>query len=66
MERYAPSESSLPRRSEQVNDIEIREGRGVGKDNDHICCISSTSVRTLHKRLPGITETAKIFSEWCD
>ena len=42
--------------------LEINEGRGVGNDNDHIMLhLEHIEPETLHKQLPGITETAKIF-----
>ena len=65
MERYAPSAKDLASRDvvSRSMTIEIREGRGVGKDNDHIYLhLEHLGADVLHKRLPGITETAKIFS----
>ena len=43
--------------------IEIREGRGVGPEKDHIYLqLSHLPAEILHERLPGISETAAIFS----
>jgi succinate dehydrogenase / fumarate reductase flavoprotein subunit len=43
--------------------LEIREGRGVGKGKDHIHLhLSHLPPETLHERLPGITESARIFA----
>ncbi|MBP0575804.1 FAD-binding protein, partial [Mycobacterium tuberculosis] len=43
--------------------VEIREGRGVGKNGDHIHLhLSHLDPKILAERLPGITESAKIFS----
>lgn len=43
--------------------IEIREGRGVGPEKDHIYLqLSHLPPEILHERLPGISETAAIFS----
>jgi succinate dehydrogenase / fumarate reductase flavoprotein subunit len=43
--------------------IEIREGRGVGKNKDHIHLhLSHLDPAILHERLPGITESARIFA----
>jgi len=43
--------------------IEIREGRGCGPDKDHIMLhLEHLDPAVLHERLPGISETAKIFS----
>ena len=43
--------------------IEIREGRGVGPEKDHIYLqLSHLPPEVLHERLPGISETAAIFS----
>jgi hypothetical protein len=65
MERYAPSAKDLASRDvvSRCMTMEIREGRGVGKDKDHIFCTSITSIRRCwHERLPGISESAKIFA----
>lgn len=65
MERYAPSAKDLASRDvvSRAMTIEIREGRGVGEHGDHIHLhLEHLGAEVLHKRLPGITETAKIFS----
>ena len=65
MERYAPSAKDLASRDvvSRAMTIEIREGRGVGGHNDHIHLnLNHIPAETLHERLPGISETAKIFS----
>ncbi|TBW40087.1 succinate dehydrogenase flavoprotein subunit [Siculibacillus lacustris] len=65
MERYAPSAKDLASRdvvSRSIT-IEIREGRGVGKNKDHIHLnLSHLDPAILAERLPGITESAKIFA----
>ena len=65
MERYAPSAKDLASRdvvSRSIT-IEIREGRGVGKNKDHIHLhLSHLDPAVLAERLPGITESAKIFA----
>ncbi len=65
MERYAPTAKDLASRDvvSRAMTIEIREGRGVGPKKDHINLhLEHLGHEVLHKRLPGITETAKIFS----
>ena len=65
MERYAPSAKDLASRDvvSRAMTMEIREGRGVGKENDHIFLhLEHLGAETLELRLPGITETAKIFT----
>ena len=65
MERYAPSAKDLASRDvvSRSMTIEIREGRGVGKDKDHIHLhLEHLAPEVLAERLPGISETAKIFS----
>src|SRR6202012_6167706 len=43
--------------------LEIREGRGVGKDKDHIYLhLDHLDPKVLHERLPGISESARIFA----
>ena len=43
--------------------IEIREGRGVGKNKDHIYLhLDHLDPKVLHERLPGISESARIFA----
>ena len=65
MERYAPSAKDLASRDvvSRSMAMEIREGRGVGKEGDHIHLhLDHIDPAILHERLPGITETAKIFA----
>lgn len=65
MERYAPSAKDLASRDvvSRAMTIEIREGRGVGKNKDHIHLhLSHLDPAILHERLPGITESARIFA----
>src|SRR5215216_918988 len=65
MERYAPSAKDLASRDvvSRSMTIEIREGRGVGKNKDHIYLhLDHLDPQILHERLPGISESAKIFA----
>jgi len=65
MERYAPSAKDLASRDvvSRCMTMEIREGRGVGKDKDHIFLhLDHLDPAVLHERLPGISESAKIFA----
>jgi succinate dehydrogenase / fumarate reductase flavoprotein subunit len=65
MERYAPNRKDLASRDvvSRSMAMEIREGRGVGPDKDHIHLhLEHLGPEVLHKRLPGISETAKIFA----
>jgi succinate dehydrogenase / fumarate reductase flavoprotein subunit len=65
MERYAPSAKDLASRDvvSRSMAMEIREGRGVGKDKDHIWLhLDHIDNKTLAERLPGITETGKVFA----
>src|SRR5712672_3073932 len=65
MERYAPSAKDLASRDvvSRSMTIEIREGRGVGKEKDHIFLhLDHLDPKVLHERLPGISETARIFA----
>jgi succinate dehydrogenase / fumarate reductase flavoprotein subunit len=65
MERYAPSAKDLASRDvvSRSMTIEIREGRGVGEENDHIHLhLEHLDPEIIHSRLPGIAETARIFS----
>ncbi len=65
MERYAPSAKDLASRDvvSRSMTIEIREGRGVGPNKDHIFLhLDHLDPKTLHARLPGISESAKIFA----
>src|SRR5271154_1092574 len=65
MEAYAPHAKDLASRDVvcRAMTIEIREGRGCGPENDHILLhLEHLSPEVLHQRLPGISETAKIFA----
>src|ERR1051325_1367465 len=65
MERYAPSAKDLASRDvvSRSMAMEIREGRGVGKDKDHIYLhLDHIDSKILAERLPGITETGKVFA----
>ena len=65
MERYAPSAKDLASRdvaSRRMN-LETKEGRGCGLDKDDICLQHSHLLaEVMHEQLPGIAETASIFS----
>ena len=64
MERYAPTSKDLASRDvvSRAMTVEINEGRGVGPNKDHILLhLEHVDEDTLHERLPGITETARIF-----
>ncbi|NKF33110.1 FAD-binding protein, partial [Pseudomonas sp. BGM005] len=61
MERYAPSAKDLASRDvvSRCMTLEIREGRGVGKNKDHIFLhLDHLDPAVLHERLPGISESA--------
>ncbi|MEO1168406.1 MAG: succinate dehydrogenase flavoprotein subunit [Pseudomonadota bacterium] len=65
MERYAPSAKDLASRDvvSRCMATEIREGRGVGSEKDHIFLhLDHIDPNVLAERLPGITETGKIFA----
>ncbi len=65
MERYAPSAKDLASRDvvSRSMTIEIREGRGVGANKDHIFLhLDHLDADMLAERLPGISESAKIFA----
>jgi succinate dehydrogenase / fumarate reductase flavoprotein subunit len=65
MERYAPNAKDLASRDvvSRAMTMEIREGRGVGEHADHIHLnLQHLGADVLHARLPGISETAKIFA----
>jgi len=65
MERYAPSAKDLASRDvvSRAMTMEIREGRGVGPDKDHIHLhLDHLDPAILDKRLPGISESARIFA----
>jgi len=65
MERYAPHAKDLASRDvvSRSMTIEIREGRGVGKQKDHIFLhLDHLDPAILHERLPGISESSRIFA----
>ncbi|WP_226700639.1 succinate dehydrogenase flavoprotein subunit [Qipengyuania gaetbuli] len=65
MERYAPSAKDLASRDvvSRSMALEMREGRGVGPDGDHIYLhLDHIDPKVLGERLPGITESGKIFA----
>ncbi|XP_063407838.1 succinate dehydrogenase [ubiquinone] flavoprotein subunit, mitochondrial-like [Mytilus trossulus] len=65
MERYAPTAKDLASRDvvSRSSTIEIREGRGVGPEKDHVYLqLSHLPAEVLKTRLPGISETAMIFA----
>jgi len=65
MERYAPTAKDLASRDvvSRAITIEINEGRGVGPNKDYVDLhLEHINPAILHERLPGITETARIFA----
>ena len=65
MESYAPHAKDLASRDvvSRAMTIEIREGRGCGPQKDHILLhLEHLDPKVLHERLPGISETARVFS----
>jgi len=65
MERYAPNAKDLASRDvvSRAMTIEINENRGCGEKADHVLLhLEHIKASTLKKRLPGISETAKIFA----
>jgi succinate dehydrogenase / fumarate reductase flavoprotein subunit len=65
MERYAPNAKDLASRDvvSRSMTIEIREGRGVGEENDHIHLhLEHLGPEVIEERLPGIAESARIFA----
>jgi succinate dehydrogenase / fumarate reductase flavoprotein subunit len=65
MERYAPNAKDLASRDvvSRAITMEIREGRGVGEHADHVHLnLAHLGADVLRERLPGISETARIFS----
>ncbi|MDC0511247.1 succinate dehydrogenase flavoprotein subunit [Pelagibacteraceae bacterium] len=65
MERYAPNAKDLASRDvvSRSMEMEINEGRGVGKDKDHISLhLDHLDKKVLDEKLPGITEAAKTFA----
>ena len=66
MERYAPNAKDLASRDvvSRSMAIEINEGRGVGKNKDHIHLnLSHLDKSIIEQRLPGITDAAKLFAD---
>ncbi len=66
MERYAPTAKDLASRDVVSRSmiIEIREGRGVGKEKDHLLLhLEHLGQELLQERLPGIVESANIFAD---
>lgn len=65
MERYAPSAKDLASRDvvSRAMTMEINAGRGVGPNKDHIYLhLNHLDPKILHERLPGISETARVFA----
>jgi succinate dehydrogenase / fumarate reductase, flavoprotein subunit len=65
MERYAPSAKDLASRDvvSRSMALEMREGRGVGPEKDHIYLhLDHIDAKVLAERLPGITESGKVFA----
>ncbi|MBV8592020.1 MAG: succinate dehydrogenase flavoprotein subunit [Acetobacteraceae bacterium] len=65
MERYAPTAKDLASRDvvSRSETIEINEGRGCGPNKDHMLLhLEHLGAELLHERLPGISETAKVFA----
>jgi succinate dehydrogenase / fumarate reductase flavoprotein subunit len=65
MEKYAPSVKDLASRDvvSRAITIEINEGRGIGPKKDYVhLYINHLSPEALHEKLPGISETARIFA----
>jgi succinate dehydrogenase / fumarate reductase flavoprotein subunit len=65
MERYAPNAKDLASRDvvSRSMTLEIREGRGVGAEKDHIHLdLTHLNPKDIHEKLPGIAESARIFA----
>ena len=65
MERYAPNAKDLASRDvvSRSMEIEINEGRGAGKDKDHIKLhLDHLDPKVIDERLPGISDAAKTFA----
>jgi succinate dehydrogenase / fumarate reductase flavoprotein subunit len=65
MERYAPNAKDLASRDivSRAMTVEIREGRGVGPERDHLFLhLEHLGPEVINERLPGIAETARIFA----
>ena len=66
MERYAPNAKDLASRDvvSRSMSIEINEGRGVGKDKDHVLLnLSHLDKKVIAERLPGISDVARLFAD---
>src|SRR5215216_2297770 len=66
MERYAPHAKDLASRDvvSRAMTIEIREGRGVGAERDHMHLhLEHLDPKVIHERLPGIAENSRIFAD---
>ena len=66
MERYAPKAKDLASRDvvSRSMSMEINEGRGVGKDGDHVHLnLSHLDKEIIESRLPGITDAARLFAD---
>ncbi len=64
MERYAPHAKDLASRDivSRAMTTEMREGRGCGPNKDYILLhLEHLDPKVLHQRLPGISETVRIF-----
>ncbi len=65
MERYAPNAKDLASRDvvSRAMTLEIREGRGVGPDKDHLYLnLMQLGADVIHEKLPGIAESSRIFA----
>ena len=65
MERYAPNAKDLASRDvvSRSMSIEINEGRGVGKEQDHVHLnLNHLDKKIIESRLPGITDAARLFA----
>ncbi|MEO6228110.1 MAG: FAD-binding protein, partial [Thermomonas sp.] len=65
MERYAPNAKDLASRDvvSRAMTLEIREGRGVGENKDHLFLdLTHLNPADVHEKLPGISESARIFA----
>jgi len=65
MERYAPNAKDLASRDvvSRSMEMEINEGRGVGKNKDYINLhLDHLDKKVIEERLPGISEAAKTFA----
>ena len=66
MERYAPKAKDLASRDVVSRSIaiEIKEGRGIGKEKDHVHLhLNHLDPKVIEERLPGISESSKLFAD---